>query len=364
LLIKKGLVVGSTDSCWFNARVADSGDAFFGSGLILTWAANIPLQMVGTSGTQKLTTTGNIIPLIIHKNAGILQPQDSLNCNNILDSSSGTFDQDFGTRCTTAVFSGSDSIAMSGNMEIVKNLSFGLQAKENVTGSIKWIGSGAAICADSGTQLADVIIAKTAGQAWSSAGVLKTADFTGTTGDITIGAAATDTAYSVDVVLNNANVTVNAPWYVSGNFSCAGSTVFAFSPSGKIVMTNCVAATLNGNSVRIYYPTISPISYAASPWIDTIGKTATHAITITGCSLGKDSITNITAFPTGYSINKTTGLISWNGSGSQQSAASYTIRAYANAKTDSASVNISIEIYNPVKGKLSGLNTGLIIGTD
>jgi hypothetical protein len=157
-----------------------------------------------------------------------------------------------------------------------------------------------------------------------------------------------DTAHCDTLIWNSTDPsTLSSVIVVAHSITVAAGASITYSGVGKIISLVCTAATLNGNPVRIYYPTISPISYAASPWVDTIGKTATHAITITGCSLGKDSITNITAFPTGYSINKTTGLISWNGIGSKQSAASYTIRAYANAKTDSASVSVSITIYQP-----------------
>jgi hypothetical protein len=60
--------------------------------------------------------------------------------------------------------------------------------------------------------------------------------------------------------------------------------------------------------------------------------------------LGKDSITNITALPTGYSINKTSGLISWDGTGTTTAAGNYVIRAYGNAKTDSSDAGVSITI--------------------
>ncbi len=255
LIISKGLVISSADTCRLKAAVRDSGDAYFGTGLKLEWTAGVPLQMIGATGTQKLTTSGNIIPLIVHKNGSILQPQDSLNCNNLLDSSSGTYDMDYGTRCSTAVFKGTDSIAMSGNMEIINNLSFGLQTRENITGTIKWIGAGAAILADSGTQLGDVTVAKTAGVAWSSVGITRFADFTGTSGNITLGASATDTVYMVDAVFNNAAVTVNAPVIVSGTFSCAGATVFTYGTGGKIIMPSCVPGTTNGNAtVVLTYP--------------------------------------------------------------------------------------------------------------
>jgi hypothetical protein len=154
---------------------------------------------------------------------------------------------------------------------------------------------------------------------------------------------------------------------VTDSIYIAAAATVSYSGVGKIIKLTCSAAQ-GGNAARIYYPTISPISYADAPWTDTVGKTSTHAITLGGCALGKDSIVTITALPTGYSYSKTTGLISWAGTGAAQTSANYTIRAYGNAKTDSASVTVGIVIAAaPSTGRRrhgGALNCGLIIGTD
>ena len=147
--------------------------------------------------------------------------------------------------------------------------------------------------------------------------------------------------FSPQAITNNAVITA------TGNIETGATAPITQSGAGKILSTRCVTATLNGNSVRIYYPAVATIAYADAPWTDTVGKTSTHAVTL-GCALGKDSIVTITALPAGYSYSKTTGLISWAGTGTAQASANYTIRAYANAKTDSASVTVGIVIAAPV----------------
>ena len=344
----------TTDSVFQAANTYLSGAFTRGVGTIVKRLSG---AMVFTGGgTQPITSNGNVLGVFINKKTGgILELADSLAIGQYLDSSTGTWSQTFGMSCSTAVWAAACSTYRSGSLTVTKDLYYGTGVKENITGPTRFIGGVATTFADSGTRVADVTVAKTAGVAWSTAGVMKTADFTGTSGNITIGAAAGDTAYSQDVVLNNAAVTVNAPWIVSGIFTCSGSTTFVMGAGGYIRKTACVAATLNGNAVRIYYPTISPISYADAPWTDTVGKTATHAITIGGCVLGKDSIVSITELPTGYSYSKTTGLISWAGTGTAQASANYTIRAYGNAKTDSASVTVGIVIAAaPVTGRRRG----------
>lgn len=181
--------------------------------------------------------------------------------------------------------------------------------------------------------------------------------------------AATDTQYTKGLSITTTSTCVlTAPIVVTDSiYILAGATV-TYSGVGKIIKQTCSAAQ-GGNAARIYYPAIAPISYADAPWTDTVGKTSTHAITLGGCSLGKDSIVTITALPTGYSYSKTTGLISWAGTGAAQASANYIIRAYGNAKTDSASVTVGITIYQiPSKRKRRGGNlstsSGLIIGTD
>lgn len=176
-----------------------------------------------------------------------------------------------------------------------------------------------------------------------------------------------DTAYC-DVLIwtSTDSSTLAKPIVVSEKITVAASAKigYATASTGSIVMAACVAATLNGNAVRIYYPTIAPISYASAPWSDTVGKTSTHAITIGGCSLGRDSIVKIGTWPTGYTINASTGLVSWDGTGSAQAAGNYVVRAYANAKIDSASVTVSIGIISisTRRRNSSGLNFGLGVG--
>lgn len=180
--------------------------------------------------------------------------------------------------------------------------------------------------------------------------------------------AATDTQYCKGLsIASTSTCVLTAPIVVTDSIYIAAGATVTYSGVGKIIKQTCSAAQ-GGNAARIYYPTIAPVSYAASPWIDSVGVPSAHSVTITGCSLGKDSITNITALPTGYTINKTSGLISWDGTGSGQAASNYIVRAYGNAKSDSGSVTISMRIY-PVSAsshRRNGgvLNCGLIIGTD
>jgi hypothetical protein len=136
---------------------------------------------------------------------------------------------------------------------------------------------------------------------------------------------------SGDSVLNKK--TINA----DSVFSCSGTAKFNTNP---IIIKNCIPSVLNGNSVRIYYPTISPIAYPNSSTLtDTLGKAKTYAMTY-GCLLGRDSIKIVGAAITGYSVSSTTGTISYNGGGTA-GGGSMVVRAYANAGTDSASVTVT-----------------------
>jgi hypothetical protein len=200
-------------------------------------------------------------------------------------------------------------------------------------------------------------------------GVFKNADSINCTGDIIV-SNGKDSIYNpvscVDFTASNSGDTIYlaAPLNVSGVFSTGATVKWIVQGSGKINLTTCTQAVLNGNTVPVYYPTIAPISYADEPWTDTGGKTSTHAITIGGCSLGRDSIVLIGVWPTGYTISASTGLVSWDGTGSAQAAADYVVRAYANAKTDSASVTVSIGIISisTRRRNSSGLNLGLGVG--
>ena len=157
-------------------------------------------------------------------------------------------------------------------------------------------------------------------------------------------ASATDTVYCKGLSWTSTDPsTIIAPIVVSDSIYIVAGASITYSGVGRIIKLTCSSAQ-GGNAARIYYPTIAPIIYSGNPWIDYIGVPSTHAITIGGCALGKDSIVTITALPTGYSYSKTTGLISWDGTGTAQTAASYVLRAYANSKTDSASVTLGITI--------------------
>ena len=181
---------------------------------------------------------------------------------------------------------------------------------------------------------------------------------------------ATDTQYCKGLSITTTNICVlTSPIVVTDSiYILAGATV-TYSGVGKIIKLTCSAAQ-GGNAARIYYPTISPISYAGSPITTTAGTATTSAITWGGCVLGFDSVINITAFPAGVTINKTSGLISISALTAAQAATNYIIRSYANAKTDSASVTVSIEItaVSSTSRRRSGgglnVSGSLIIGTD
>jgi hypothetical protein len=182
--------------------------------------------------------------------------------------------------------------------------------------------------------------------------------------------AATDTQYCKGLsITSTSTCLLTAPIIVADSIYIAAAATVTYSGVGKIIKQTCSAAQ-GGNAARIYYPTIGPIDYASSPWIDTVGKVATHAITFGGCTLGFDSVVAITALPIGYSIAKTganRGLISWDGTGVTTAAGAYTIRAYSNEKTDWASVDVSMEIYTITSSRRRNggtLNCGLIISTD
>jgi hypothetical protein len=97
------------------------------------------------------------------------------------------------------------------------------------------------------------------------------------------------------------------------------------------------------------YRGVNPMYYTDSVKTFYVG----HAETIKGF-YGKypDSIkVRGTSFPSGLSLNSTTGIITWTGSGSTQSAINYTIRAYGacgygEIGQDTASANINITISN------------------
>ena len=186
--------------------------------------------------------------------------------------------------------------------------------------------------------------------------------------------AATDTAICNVFIDSSTDASTFIAPIIADKIIIASGANITFTGVGKIVSTACTAATLNGNAVRIYYPTISPISYADAPWTDTVTKTSTHDATFGGCTLGRDSVVAITPLPTGFSITKTgtnAGRISWDGTGTPAASANYVIRAYGNAKTDSASVTVGIVIAAAPStgrekrhgGSLS-TSSGLIIGTE
>jgi hypothetical protein len=176
--------------------------------------------------------------------------------------------------------------------------------------------------------------------------------------------AVTDTTWCDSLVWTSTDTsTLIAPVIVSTGISVATGCKIGIAATSYIRMTTCTAATLNGNSVRIYYPTISPIAYPnSSTFADKIGTPSTHALTISGCSLGKDSTVIIGTPPAGYSITKSTGTISWSGVGST-GATTILVRSYGNAKTDSASVTVTAGVVAaPVSGhrrRVMGLGLGL-----
>jgi hypothetical protein len=141
-----------------------------------------------------------------------------------------------------------------------------------------------------------------------------------------------------DTIYTNINLSKKGRyWKFTQTNAALWGAVREFRLYGKRTKTfNLFTATGGGGC-------ISSISYADSPISDTINKSKTHSVTLGGCA--PDSFVVIgTALPTGFSINKTSGLISYNGGGTPQAASNYTIRAYGTNKTDSASATVSIAI--------------------
>jgi hypothetical protein len=133
--------------------------------------------------------------------------------------------------------------------QIIKNLSFTMQTKTNVTAPLYFIGGVSSVWNDSGRTVGDVSVSKTgAGIGLTIAGGGTVGDLTAADGNLTIPAG--DTVRAGDGTFNNSGDTVSigagGALILSGNFSTAGDVVFA--GTGKIVMTGASkTVTLNGN---------------------------------------------------------------------------------------------------------------------
>jgi hypothetical protein len=172
---------------------------------------------------------------------------------------------------------------------------------------------------------------------------------------------ATDTQYTKGLSwTSTAPATIIAPIVVTDSIYIAAGASITYSGTGKIIKLACSAAQ-GGNAVRIYYPTISPITYPNSSTLsDTLAKPKTYAMTY-GCLLGRDSIKIVGAGISGYTVSNTTGTISWSGIGSPTTG-SLLVRGWFNG-TDSASVTVTVGVVAaPVSGhrrRVMGLGLGL-----
>jgi hypothetical protein len=183
-------------------------------------------------------------------------------------------------------------------------------------------------------------------------------------GSIAMGAPG-DTQYCRGLSITTTSTCVlTAPIVVTDSiYILAGATV-TYSGVGKIICSTCKQAQ-GGNAARIYYPTIGPIDYPGpNVFTDTVGKAKTYAVTFSGCTLGKDSVVLVGSWPAGYTINASTGLISYSGIGSPVTAGTYSVRAYYNAGTYSG-VDVTVGVVQLSSRRRHGgaLNCGLLIST-
>lgn len=315
-----------------------------GSGVVLN---NSAIEYVGSATNHNLTAGNNRMSVLRILNNGSLTLLSRAWCNELNAMAGKLFLNEYSLVIDSSLSIG-DSIYTDINDSIINNgsVTIGATAKPNLRGILSMNGNTAATITGGGNSksLGRVFLNKGSGTTVTMNGVTKFTTLNVMTGKLAM-SSATDTIYcdTLNWVSTDAS-TIQSIIIVSSKIIIANGANITYSGIGKIVSTACNEATLNGNPIFIRYPTIGPISYAGSPWIDTIGRLSTHSITIGGCSIKKDSIIAITALPVGYSYSKVTGLISWDGTGSQQTAGNYTIRAYANAKADSASIVVNIAI--------------------
>jgi hypothetical protein len=249
IIVGDSIAILGTDSAFISSKIKDSGNLYLAAAQKIAWFTGYDLYMCGT-GTQVLTGNGNILLILKHTNSGTLRPADSQCINNLLDSSTGLWDMDYGLRCSTAVWSAACSLAQSGRMEVMKNLTYGLDVKENVTGALNFIGGVSGIFSPGGNTVHDINVNK------AGAGIGLTVSSTGTGNDLTcadgnVWIDGGDTLKIVDGTFNAADSiarsgTGRAYIQVSGNFSTVNTALWD-TAIVIIATSGSHTFTLNGN---------------------------------------------------------------------------------------------------------------------
>lgn len=223
-----------------------------GTGVVVNNAA-AAIEYVGSGVAHNLTAgTGRMGMLRVLDNGSVTQ-LSRVWSNLINDSVGGWYNNGYTLMIDSLIKIGdtvytaaADSIIDSGSV-LIKSTS-----RPNLSGTLSMIGNAAAIITGGGNakSLGRVHLNKGANGVTTS-GVTAYDTLFIDDGTLALG----DTAYCNVLVWNSTDSsTLAKPIVVSGKITVAAGAKIGFSGTGKLLMTNCVQATLNGNPVVVTYP--------------------------------------------------------------------------------------------------------------
>lgn len=285
LRCKNFIDTSDTDVVDLSGKLYVSKNVKFCGACVLNTNDTNYIRLDGTDSC-KYTSDGYLNKYVLLKGTNtnkIMELQDSFNVRIFLDSIGQFRQNNKGIRCSTFVAAGSDSIVLNRAYEITKNLSFGLDVKENITGTTIMQGGTSGTLTLNGNTIAALNISKsgTAGVTVSTSG--RAGDVTVADGNLWVNGG--DSMQVGTLTANNSNDSIarigtgTAYIVVTGDFTTAADVKWDRA-NIRIIMAGAGGmVTLNGND------NIPTIQANASMYINVGGNSL-----VGGLVFGNDNI--------------------------------------------------------------------------